>query len=79
MMKKSFAELELSFLHLQQNVKILEKHLITSVIQPAVEQVNTHYGKPLLLMIRCLQAQAPGTGTWHSPNVSRIPKLIILP
>lgn len=52
MMKKSFAELELSFLHLQQNVKILEKHLITSVIQPAVEQVNTHYGRPFLDVYR---------------------------
>lgn len=39
--KKKFAELELSLLHLQQNVEIPEIHLIIHpVIQKAVEQVG---------------------------------------
>lgn len=38
--KKKFAELELSLLHLQQNVEIPEIHLVIHpVIQKAVEQV----------------------------------------
>lgn len=41
MTKKKFAELELSLLHLQQNVEIPETHLIIHpVIQRAVEQVS---------------------------------------
>jgi hypothetical protein len=41
MTKKKFAELELSLLHLQQNVEIPETHLIIHpVIQRAVEQVR---------------------------------------
>jgi hypothetical protein len=41
MTKKKFAELELSLLHLQQNVEIPETHLIIHpVIQKAVEQVR---------------------------------------
>lgn len=44
MTKKKFAELELSLLHLQQNVEIPETHLIIHpVIQRAVEQVRTFY------------------------------------
>ena len=40
MTKKKFAELELSLLHLQQNVEIPETHLmIHPVIQRTVEQV----------------------------------------
>ena len=40
MTKKKFAELELSLLHLQQNVEIPETHLIIHpVIQKAVEHV----------------------------------------
>ena len=40
MTKKKFAELELSLLHLQQNVEIPETHLVVHpVIQRAVEQV----------------------------------------
>lgn len=40
MAKKKIAELELSLLHLQQNVEIPETHLIIHpVIQRAVEQV----------------------------------------
>lgn len=40
MTKKKFAELELSLLHLQQNVEIPETHLtIHPIIQRAVEQV----------------------------------------
>jgi hypothetical protein len=43
MTKKKFAELELSLLHLQQNVEIPETHLaIHPVIQRAVEQVRFH-------------------------------------
>lgn len=39
--KKKFAELELSLLHLQQNVEIPETHLIIHpVIQKAVDQVS---------------------------------------
>ena len=42
MTKKKFAELELSLLHLQQNVEIPETHLIIHpVIQRAVEQVSS--------------------------------------
>ena len=41
MTKKKFAELELSLLHLQQNVEIPETHLIIHpVIQRTVEQVK---------------------------------------
>jgi hypothetical protein len=41
-MKKNFAELELSLLHLQQSVEIPETHLIVHpVIQRSVEQVKT--------------------------------------
>jgi hypothetical protein len=41
MTKKKFAELELSLLHLQQNVEIPETHLVIHpAIQRAVEQVN---------------------------------------
>ena len=41
MTKKKFAELELSLLHLQQNVEIPETHLIIHpVIQKAVEHVR---------------------------------------
>jgi hypothetical protein len=41
MTKKKFAELELSLLHLQQNVEIPETHLVIHpVIQRAVEQVQ---------------------------------------
>ena len=41
MTKKKFAELELSLLHLQQNVEIPETHLVIHpVIQRAVEQVK---------------------------------------
>jgi hypothetical protein len=41
MTKKKFAELELSLLHLQQNVEIPETHLIIHpTIQKAVEQVR---------------------------------------
>jgi hypothetical protein len=40
--KKKFAELELSLLHLQQNVEIPETHLVIHpVIQKAVDQVRT--------------------------------------
>ena len=44
MTKKKFAELELSLLHLQQNVEIPETHLIIHpVIQRTVEQVIHHF------------------------------------
>jgi len=44
MTKKKFAELELSLLHLQQNVEIPETHLVIHpVIQRAVEQVHHPY------------------------------------
>ena len=44
MTKKKFAELELSLLHLQQNVEIPETHLIVHpIIQRAVEQVCLHF------------------------------------
>ena len=45
MTKKKFAELELSLLHLQQNVEIPETHLIIHpVIQKAVEQARPFLG-----------------------------------
>ncbi|KAF9649981.1 hypothetical protein BDM02DRAFT_3112755 [Thelephora ganbajun] len=47
MTKKKFAELELSLLHLQQNVEIPETHLIIHpVIQKAVEQAQTKGTRP---------------------------------
>jgi len=47
MTKKKFAELELSLLHLQQNVEIPETHLIIHpVIQKAVEQAQTNGTRP---------------------------------
>jgi hypothetical protein len=52
MTKKKFAELELSLLHLQQNVEIPETHLIIHpIIQKAVEQVR-NLGWGLMLMTR---------------------------
>ena len=52
MTKKKFAELELSLLHLQQNVEIPETHLIIHpVIQRTVEQVIYFFHLlPLLLL-----------------------------
>lgn len=76
MTKKKFAELELSLLHLQQNVEIPETHLIIHpVIQRAVEQVTTycHSWRPLLLTIGNPQAQAAGT----RPNISHIPPKLL--
>lgn len=47
MTKKKFAELELSLLHLQQNVEIPETHLIIHpVIQRAVEDAHTPGRRP---------------------------------
>ena len=47
MTKKKFAELELSLLHLQQNVEIPETHLIIHpVIQRAVEQAEASGTRP---------------------------------
>ncbi|KAI0042887.1 hypothetical protein FA95DRAFT_1563857 [Auriscalpium vulgare] len=47
MTKKKFAELELSLLHLQQNVEIPETHLtIHAVIQKAVEQAQASGVRP---------------------------------
>ncbi|THG97891.1 hypothetical protein EW026_g4197 [Hermanssonia centrifuga] len=49
MTKKKFAELELSLLHLQQNVEIPETHLIIHpAIQRAVEQARTNGSRPSL-------------------------------
>ncbi|KAJ3769937.1 dynein heavy chain, N-terminal region 1-domain-containing protein [Lentinula raphanica] len=49
MTKKKFAELELSLLHLQQNVEIPETHLtIHPVIQRAVEQAQAAGARPNL-------------------------------
>ena len=49
MTKKKFAELELSLLHLQQNVEIPETHLIIHpVIQRAVEQARAAGNRPSL-------------------------------
>jgi dynein heavy chain 1 len=63
MTKRKFAELELSLLHLQQNVEIPETHLIIHpVIQRAVAQVSCHYNDPLyisgLMLLRRLKQMA---------------------
>ena len=51
MTKKKLAELELSLLHLQQNVEITETHLIIHpVIQRTVEQVIHRFGLLHLLL-----------------------------
>ncbi|KAL5495533.1 DYN1_2 [Sanghuangporus weigelae] len=50
--KKKFAELELSLLHLQQNVEIPETHLIIHpVIQRAVEQAHAQNIRPNISLI----------------------------
>lgn len=50
--KKKFAELELSLLHLQQNVEIPETHLIIHpVIQRAVEQAHAQNIRPNITLI----------------------------
>ncbi len=60
MTKKKFAELELSLLHLQQNVEIPETHLIIHpIIQKAVEQVRNPLG--CMLMITRLTNDSVGT------------------
>ncbi|KAL0062365.1 dynein heavy chain [Marasmius tenuissimus] len=52
MTKKKFAELELSLLHLQQNVEIPETSLIIHpVIQRAVEQARTNSARPNISFI----------------------------
>ena len=66
MTKKKFAELELSLLHLQQNVEIPETHLIIHpVIQRTVEQVIHRFRLlPLLFFYSTLGLQ--GTSSWHT-------------
>ena len=50
--KKKFAELELSLLHLQQNVEIPETHLIIHpIIQRAVEQARESGQRPSIALI----------------------------
>ncbi|KAK7047179.1 dynein heavy chain [Paramarasmius palmivorus] len=52
MTKKKFAELELSLLHLQQNVEIPETHLVIHpVIQRAVEQARATGARPNISFI----------------------------
>ncbi|KAL1716082.1 dynein heavy chain [Schizophyllum commune] len=52
MTKKKFAELELSLLHLQQNVEIPETHLVIHpVIQRAVEQAEAAGARPNISFI----------------------------
>ncbi|KAI6112760.1 hypothetical protein F5141DRAFT_1272528 [Pisolithus sp. B1] len=52
MMKKKFTELELSLLHLQQNIEIPETHLIIHpIIQWAVEQAQAANVQPNILFI----------------------------
>ena len=64
MAKRKFAELELSLLHLQQNVEIPEVHLvIQSPIQKAVETVSASGGntRPIDPLIVQSQCRAAGT------------------
>lgn len=69
MTKKKFAELELSLLHLQQNVEIPETHLIIHpIIQRAVEQVRVILGG-VYHRLTFIQAHAANT----RPNISHIP------
>ena len=50
--KKKFAELELSLLHLQQNVEIPETHLVIHpVIQRSVEQAHNQNVRPSITLI----------------------------
>lgn len=79
MTKKKFAELELSLLHLQQNVEIPETHLVIHpVIQRAVEQV-------CLPKARCLQTRIPPLGrrnkhpAEHIPYTSKAARRFVLP
>lgn len=61
MTKKKFAELELSLLHLQQNVEIPETNLIIHpVIQRAVEQVNL-----IALWTKVTAYSSAGPSKWY--------------
>jgi hypothetical protein len=66
MTKKKFAELELSLLHLQQNVEIPETHLIIHpIIQKAVEQVrNLGWGLKNIMISRLTNVFA-GAHCWR--------------
>ena len=71
MTKKKFAELELSLLHLQQNVEIPETHLIIHpVIRRSVELVKSHHCHDLCHADASLQANSSG----GRPNIS--PKML---
>ena len=70
MTKKKFAELELSLLHLQQNVEIPETHLIIHpLIQRAVSQVSIRNIRKRLQAHPVFQAQQQGV----RPSLSNIP------
>ena len=77
MTKKKFAELELSLLHLQQNVEIPETHLIIHpVIQRTVEQVIHRFRLlffTVIIQLWVCKAQAAGT----RPNISQIPAKLL--
>ncbi|KIM50786.1 hypothetical protein SCLCIDRAFT_1225109 [Scleroderma citrinum Foug A] len=68
MTKKKFAELELSLLHLQQNVEIPETHLIIHpVIQRAVEQAQVSNVRPNISFIpQRLLSDSSFLNTLHS-------------
>jgi hypothetical protein len=52
MAKKKFAELELSLLHLQQNVEIPETHLVIHpIIQRAIAEAQTNGQRPNISLI----------------------------
>jgi hypothetical protein len=83
MTKKKFAELELSLLHLQQNVEIPETHLIIHpIIQKAVEQVR-NLDLSRNLMITRLTTNFVGTRCWcpakHFPYTQQASKRQYLP
>ena len=74
MTKKKFAELELSLLHLQQNVEIPETHLIIHpMIQRTVEQVIVTLFINSFYSTMSYKAQAAGT----RPNISQIPAKLL--
>ena len=76
MTKKKFAELELSLLHLQQNVEIPETHLIIHpVIQRTVEQVIHRFFLLSFYFIQLGVCQAQAAGT--RPNISQIPAKLL--
>lgn len=80
MTKKKFAELELSLLHLQQNVEIPETHLI---IHPAIQRAVEQVGSSVTSVFRRLKTITLGScfrrTSKHITPISKAPKRKFIP